>query len=94
MAQLHILQLGNSAIVLRDDNGDFLDGHGNGYLYYYDERHRPPFPLTSETITTFILVNMSDPRKSPSWNAGFVTGWMEALFENHPETLRSLPLAE
>jgi hypothetical protein len=57
-------------------------------LSYYDERHRLPFPLTSDAIVTFIETNMTDPRRSQSWNGGFIAGWMEALFENHPETLR------
>ncbi|HLG61073.1 MAG TPA: hypothetical protein VKY19_04015 [Ktedonosporobacter sp.] len=85
------LQIGHSTIVLTDHNDDFHDGYSNGYLYYYDERHRPPFPLTSDTITTFIQTNMTDPHKSHNWNAGFITGWMEALYENDPHTFCSLP---
>ena len=85
------LQIGTSTIVLTDYNDDFHDGYSNGYLYYYDERHRPLFPLTSDTVTTFIETNMTDPRKSQSWNAGFITGWMEALYENDPHTFYSLP---
>lgn len=85
------LQVGHSTIVLTDNDDDFHDGYSNGYLYYYDERHRPPFPLTGDRITTFIQTNMTDPRKSQSWNAGFITGWMEALCENDPHTFCSLP---
>jgi hypothetical protein len=90
MTKQKTLQLGKSTIVLTDHHGDFSDGHSNGYLYYYDERHRLSFPLTSDTLVTFIATNMTDPRQSQSWNGGFVAGWMEALFENHPETFRSL----
>jgi hypothetical protein len=86
-----MLQIGNSTIVLTDPNSDFHDGYSNGYLYYYDERHRPPFPLTSESIITFIQTNMTDPRKSQGWNAGFIAGWTEALCENDPHTFCSLP---
>jgi hypothetical protein len=62
MAQEHTLEVGNSIIVLAD--GDFSDGHTNGYLTYYDERHRPPFPLTSDGIVTFLMGNLHDPRRS------------------------------
>lgn len=85
------LQIGNSSIVLTDHNGDFHDGYSNGYLYYHDERHRPPFPLTSNILITFIQTNVTDPRKSPGWNAGFSIGWIEALCENDPHTFCSLP---
>jgi hypothetical protein len=84
------IQLGNSTIVLPSNTDDFHDGYSNGYLYYYDERHRPPFPLTSSHITAFIHTNMTDSRKSQSWNAGFITGWMEAFCENDARTLCSL----
>jgi hypothetical protein len=85
------IQIGNSTIVLPSNTDDFHDGYSNGYLYYYDERHRPPFPLTSSHITAFIHTNMTDSRKSQSWNAGFITGWMEALCENSSQTFCSLP---
>jgi hypothetical protein len=85
------IQVGNSAIVRTENTDDFHDGYSNGYLYYYDRRHRPPFPLTSEQITAFIQTNMTDSRKSQCWNAGFITGWMEALCENGPRTFCSLP---
>ncbi len=84
------LQIGNSTIILTDHNDDFHDGYSNGYLCYYDGRHRPPFPFTSDTIITFIQTNMTDPRKSQGWNAGFITGWMEAFCENDARTFCSL----
>ena len=85
------LQGGHSTIVLTDNNDDFHDGSSHGSLDSYDERHRPPFPLTGDRITTFIQTNMTDPRQSQSWNAGFIPGWMEALGENDPHTFCRLP---
>src|SRR6266704_1510809 len=89
MAEQQTLEIGNSLILLTDTPDDFADGYTNGSLLYSDERYRPPFPLTSEIITTFMVTNITDPRKSERWNAGFIAGWMEALSENHPETFTS-----
>jgi hypothetical protein len=90
MAEQKTLEIGNSIIVLTEQTGNFSDGCISGYLTYYDERHRQPFPLTSEIITTFIATNLTDPRRSASWNTGFIVGWIEALCENHPDTFTSL----
>jgi hypothetical protein len=38
------VEVGNAAILLTCSNDPFSDGHTTGYLEFYDERYRPPFP--------------------------------------------------
>jgi len=93
MAEQHTVEVGNSIIVLTSTNDFFSDGHTTGYLEFYDERHRPSLPLTSQTIHNHLLAIFNEPFTPSLWKAGRITGWMEALMENSPQTFRSL-LAE
>ena len=65
-----------------------------GYLEFYDERHRPSFPLTSQVISDYFTMIVNEPSIPPLWKAGCLTGWFEALIENAPHTFRSFPLEE
>ncbi len=89
MAEHSTVEVGNATIVLVDDNDSFSDGHTTGYLEFYDERHRPAFPLTSHTVSAQLQVMMQEPSMPSLWKAGRITGWMEALLENAPQTFRS-----
>ena len=60
-----------------------------GYLEFYDERHRPAFPLTGHVICDHLLTIFSEPSTPALWKAGRITGWMEALMEHAPHTFRS-----
>lgn len=82
MAQREMLEVGNSIV---DADDEFADGYTNGNLYYYDTNHQVSHPLTSEAIHDFIMENLTDPRATARWNAGFIFGWITTLYENNPE---------
>ncbi len=84
------LTVGNATIVLSSTDDPFSDGHTTGYLEFYDERHRPLFPLTSQTIRDHLLAILTEPTCPELWRAGRITGWIEALMENAPQTFRSV----
>jgi hypothetical protein len=81
--------VGNAIIALAGNNDLFNDGYITGYLEFYDERHRPLFPLTSHVIRDHLMMIINESPCSDLWRAGRVTGWIEALIENSPQTLRS-----
>lgn len=93
MAESNTVHVGNAMIVLADTDDPFSDGHTTGYLEFYDERHRPRFPLTSQAIGDHLTMVMDESSVPSLWKAGRITGWMEALMENSPQTFSSL-LAE
>jgi hypothetical protein len=37
---------------------------------------------------------VNEPSIPPVWKAGHLIGWIEAIIENAPQTLRSFPLEE
>jgi len=89
MAEQSTVQVENASISLVGTNDPFSDGHTTGYLEFYDERHRPSFPLTSHVIRDHLLAIFQEPTTPSLWKAGRITGWMEALVENSPHTFRS-----
>ncbi len=80
MAQQELLEVVNNQMV--DDDEEFSDGFGNGYLHYYATNYQLPRPLTCQSVYRFMRENLADPRKSERWNAGFIFGWGIALCEN------------
>jgi hypothetical protein len=94
MAEQSALEVGNAIIVLNSMDDPFSDGHTTGHLEFYDERHRPVFPLTSHTVCDYLETIMQEPSMPALWKAGRITGWMEALIENAPQTFKSFVLAE
>ena len=48
------VEVGNTIILVIGINDPFSDGHTTGYLEFYDERHRPTFPLTTHTIHDYL----------------------------------------
>jgi hypothetical protein len=74
--------VGNAIIVLADNTDPFNDGYTSGYLEFYNEGHRPPFPLTSHMIRDHLMMIINKSSFSDLWKAGRVTGWLEALMEN------------
>ena len=89
MAERNAVQVGNATIVLSCNNDPFSDGLTTGYLEFYDERHRPHLPLTSQTIRDYLATILNKPLHLDLWKAGRITGWIKALVENCPETFRS-----
>lgn len=66
-------------LVERTGKG-FTDGICSGYLIYYDEYQGKP--LTDLDVYAFITQNMIDVRGTDAFNAGYCTGWIEALLED------------
>ena len=58
----------------------FTDGISGGYLTYYDEYQGKP--LTDLVVYAFIAQNITDIRGADAFNAGYCTGWLEALLED------------
>ena len=94
MAEQSTIEVGNAIITLSSANDPFCDGHTTGYLEFYDERHRPSFPLTSRTVSDYLTMIVNEPSTLPLWKAGRIAGWMEALIENSPQIFRSFVAAE
>ena len=86
--------VGNATIVLNGPNDSFHDGYTTGYLEFYDERHRPLFPLTSPIVRDYLLATLSEPTHPALWRAERIAGWIEALMENAPQTFRSVLIEE
>jgi hypothetical protein len=84
MAQQNTVEVGNAFIIVAGNHDSFGDGHTTSYLEFYEERHRPSFPLTSQTIPNHLLAIFNEPSVPSLWKAGRITGWMEALMENSP----------
>ena len=91
MADQRILDIGNACILACPQ---FIDGHIYGWLSFYDERHRPMFPLTSETICRYLLDFINCREKPESWRMGAVVGWCDALCENSSETFTSVLMGD
>ncbi len=51
MAKQEVLEVANNTVVNNDD--EFADGCGNGYLYYYDRAHQLACPLTVSLCMRF-----------------------------------------
>lgn len=67
------------ATVERTDK-DFVDGVCSGYLtYYHDHQDKP---LSDRDVYTFLVKNILDVRNADLFNAGYCTGWIEALLED------------
>jgi hypothetical protein len=66
-------------LVERTGKG-FADGVCSGYLTYYDECQGEL--LTDLDVYAFIAQNIMDVRGTDAFNAGYCTGWIEALLED------------
>ena len=58
----------------------FSNGVCSGYLTYYDEHQGKP--LTNLNVYAFPAQNIMDIRGTNAFNAGYCTGWIEALIED------------
>lgn len=65
-------------IVTRTDK-DFVDGVCSGYLTYFHEYQEKS--LSDRDVYTFLINNILDVQGSDLFNAGYCTGWIEALLE-------------
>jgi hypothetical protein len=83
-------EVGNALIHSSLPNDPFGDGVTTGHLEFYDERYRPAFPLTSQSVYEQLQRIWNEPSAPALWKAGRITGWIEALCENGPQTFRRL----
>jgi hypothetical protein len=47
------------------------------------------FPLTSRIVRDYLVAILAEPTHLVLWSARRMTGWIEALMENAPQTFRS-----
>jgi hypothetical protein len=66
-------------IVARADK-NFVDGVCSGYLTYFHVYQG--IPLSDRDVYTFLVKNILDVQGSYLFNAGYCTGWIEALLED------------
>lgn len=66
--------------VVERTSKSFVDGVCSGYLTYYDEHQSKR--LTDQDVYSFIIQNITDVRGTDTFNAGYCTGWIEALLED------------
>jgi len=50
---------------------------------------RPPFPLTDQVICMYLTAIINDESRSDLWKVERITGWIEAMIENSPQTFMS-----
>lgn len=63
-----------------ESNTEFREGVCSGYLTYYDEYQGKR--RTSADVYNFLVQNSVDVRGTDHFNAGYCTGWIEALTED------------
>ncbi len=66
--------------VVERTSESFVDGVCSGYLTYYDEYQDKR--LTDMDVYSFIVQNITDVWGMDTFNAGYCTGWIEALLED------------
>ena len=81
--------VGNAIIALAGNSDPFNNGYVTGYLEFYDERHSDLSPLTGLVNRDHPMMIINESYCPVLWKAGRVTGWIEALIENSPQTFRS-----
>ena len=59
---------------------DFVNGVCSGYLTYFHEYQG--IPLSDRDLYTFLINNLLDVQGADLFNAGYCTGWIEALLED------------
>ena len=69
-----------SAMPVVESNAEFRDGVCSGYLTYFDEYQSKP--ITDTDVYNFLIQNIRDVHGTDQFNAGYCTGWIEALIED------------
>jgi hypothetical protein len=59
-------------------------------LELYDKRHWQLFPLTSHIVRDYLAANIAELTELELWSARRISGWIETLMENAPQTFRSV----
>ena len=63
-----------------ESNAEFREGVCSGYLTYFDEYQSKP--ITDTDVYNFLIQNIMDVHDTEQFNAGYCTGWIEALTED------------
>lgn len=79
-ADRSLIHATDSAATVGRTDKDFTDGVCSGYLTYYAEYQGKP--ITYLDVYAFIIHNIADARGTNIFNAGYCTGWIEALIED------------
>lgn len=66
--------------VVERTSESFAGGVCSGYLTYFDVYQDKR--LTGQDVYSFIIQNITDVRGTDTFNAGYCTGWIEALLED------------
>jgi hypothetical protein len=64
-----------------ESTAEFRDGACCDYLTYYDEHIGRPL-IGSDVYYYFLRLNIIDTCSTDQFNAGYCTGWIEALIED------------
>ncbi len=75
MAQQQVFKLGNSTIVVSND--EFGDGYTNGIMSYPDQAR----PLTVTAIRNIIGEAVADTCHTEDWNTGYIAGAIRGILE-------------
>ena len=63
-----------------ESSAEFRNGVCSGYLSYYDDCQGKL--LTEVDVYNFLAQNIADKSGTDQFNAGYCTGWIEALVED------------
>ena len=69
-----------SAKPVVESKAKLRDGVCSGYLTYFDEYQSKP--ITDTDVYNFLIQNIMDVHGTDQFNAGYCTGWIEALIED------------
>lgn len=62
-------------IFLTGESDPFSDGHTTGYLEFYDDRHSPAEPISSQTISEHLQATWNELSVPPLQSAGCLAEW-------------------
>ena len=72
--------IGSSFVRMADEA--FIQGYAHGQLTF--EKEHKSKQLSDIQIYELLIGAMISVAHSGRWNAGFITGWMQALFDKQP----------
>jgi hypothetical protein len=76
----HAIKLGDTNVAIQSD--DFADGIRTGYIQFLVEYENES--LSDADIYGIIAQNIYSVRRTNTYNAGYVTGWIKGLLEVNP----------
>jgi hypothetical protein len=85
-----IIKVGDTSVTVRND--EFGNGMQIGYLQFHTEYQGKP--LSDSDIYGVIAQNIYSVRRTSTYNAGFVVGWIKGLLEADPQHHRVRAMME